>query len=206
MSGTRITTQGLISPGTPFVDPGTGVLPPVSFRFLAGLFGAIQQLQLMQGAAGGGGGGSGGTGSGGGAATVNVSASQSGGSSPSVDLRMIGLALLFTPLAASVAIQMDLQVTQTSHGAPVRGGMAYGQGTLPAAGDPLPSGLGLIGGGFTYTVPLAGTYSSISQSGTITGLTAGQTYWADIALGAAGSGSGYGQSFNLTVRIGLPPA
>lgn len=41
------TTQGMISPVNQFVDPATGLLLPVSFRFLYGLFSAINTLQTQ---------------------------------------------------------------------------------------------------------------------------------------------------------------
>jgi len=42
----RYATQGMISPtDPPFVDPATGVMSPVSFRFLHGLFQRIQKIE-----------------------------------------------------------------------------------------------------------------------------------------------------------------
>lgn len=38
-------TQGMISPMNDFVDPATGQLTPISFRFLWGLYSAIQQIE-----------------------------------------------------------------------------------------------------------------------------------------------------------------
>lgn len=43
----NVTTQGMISPGDMFTDPATGMLTPVSFRFLFGLFNNITQLQTQ---------------------------------------------------------------------------------------------------------------------------------------------------------------
>jgi len=49
----RYATQGMISPvEPPFVDPTTGVLAPVSFRFLYGLYnriGALEQALINAG-------------------------------------------------------------------------------------------------------------------------------------------------------------
>lgn len=42
-----VTTQGMISPVNQFVDPATGMLLPVSFRFLYGLFSAINNLNAQ---------------------------------------------------------------------------------------------------------------------------------------------------------------
>lgn len=50
MATNPYTTQGMISPATPFVDPATGMLMPVSFRFLYGLFAAITQLEAANAA------------------------------------------------------------------------------------------------------------------------------------------------------------
>ena len=38
-------TQGMIAPMNEFVDPGSGMLTPISFRFLWGLYSEIQQLK-----------------------------------------------------------------------------------------------------------------------------------------------------------------
>lgn len=46
MPAGRYATQGMISPTDPaFVDPATGTLAPVSFRFLHGLFQRIGKLE-----------------------------------------------------------------------------------------------------------------------------------------------------------------
>lgn len=45
-----VTQQGMISPGDQFVDPATGMLMPVSFRFLFGMFTAIAALQAQNAA------------------------------------------------------------------------------------------------------------------------------------------------------------
>lgn len=46
----QYTQQGMISPVNAFVDPATGMLLPISFRFLYGLFSAIAQLQAANAA------------------------------------------------------------------------------------------------------------------------------------------------------------
>ena len=46
MAAGRYATQGMISPtNPPFVDPTTGVMTPVSFRFLHGLFQRLGKLE-----------------------------------------------------------------------------------------------------------------------------------------------------------------
>lgn len=48
-AASTVTQQGMISPVNPFSDPLTGMLLPVSFRFLYGMFAAIGALQQQVG-------------------------------------------------------------------------------------------------------------------------------------------------------------
>jgi len=42
----RYATQGMVSPtDPPFVDPTTGIMTPISFRFLHGLFQRIAKIE-----------------------------------------------------------------------------------------------------------------------------------------------------------------
>jgi hypothetical protein len=42
------TTQGMIAPVNEFVDPATGILTPVAFRFLYGMFNAMNAVSTLQ--------------------------------------------------------------------------------------------------------------------------------------------------------------
>src|SRR5215472_78024 len=165
----RYASQGMISPVEPsFVDPTTGVLAPVSFRFLYGLYSDIQALQQ-----GGGGGGTvgppgpqgpaGPAGPAGTAATVTVGTTTTGAPGTPANVTNSG---------SSSAAVFNFTVPQGVAGATGATGSQGPQGNPGAtgatgpAGSTGPAGTAATVTAGTTTTGAPGTSASVTNSGT----------------------------------------
>lgn len=113
---------------------------------------------------------------------------------------MMGLAGSITP-SASGRIEVNIEGTQTNsssgHGCKTQ--IRYGTGSAPANGAAL---TGTAAGTQMDSVlfPTPNYYTPFSNTGIITGLTPGTTYWLDLSLAANSSGTAAVRNINITAK------
>jgi len=186
----RYASQGMISPVEPsFVDPTTGVLAPVSFRFLYGLYSDIQALQQqvaqLQSVL----------------AAGQFSASRQTPSPPTQSTGgaiTLGVGISFTAPAGNdrAFVAIDGQMGAANAGSTALAVLSWGTGALPAPGSSPGNILSQL---ISYTSPTANAQTPFSESGIVSGLVAGTQYWVDLVVGCSGGGNSNVTSIDLNV-------